>query len=194
MTQMQFKYEESKPFNGAISFLHRNFRSNYQKIVNVTASSQSATRLPSYAVDFSINYWYVKINAFIVVFFPYHAIKLDGYIVQSSNVRSNGCHPKSWYVSVSNDNNTFTDEEKYTDENEHMNHPNAFKYVPYSPTGIFNYFKLAIKEKSYCADGSDINQIELFGTLYTNKYQICSIKTRRHTLKHIEIMIFVLIC
>ena len=196
MVKMYFKYKESNPFSGAISFLHKRYLKNYEKIVNITANYWSDSMKASYVVDFTDEYWYAKLvdgGSFVIIHFPFHSMKLEGYLVQTSYYKTGvGSHPKGWFASVSSDNVTFLNEEKYTDKDEHMNSPYAFQYVPYSPNGIFDYFKIKINESSYHGDGSDINHIELFGTLYSNQYPKCSMK-KSHNLSSLYAIILVIL-
>lgn len=108
---MTFQPSESDPFSGIINYFREN--GNIDNDVQVTASSighsnehyQPRTVLMK---ENSQYYFYTnnQQDSWLTIDFKDHRIIPTAYTIRSSN--QNGCHPKSWVIQVSNDNNSWS--------------------------------------------------------------------------------------
>ena len=176
---MHFQYSDTNKLNGILHYLYTKYpKSEYYKIVTADASSYQIGGSPQCAIDFDDNYyWYAEREAegeYITIHFPYHIIDIEGYEIKTSN-HQDGCHPKKWSFSASTNIYDFTNTEMIEDTNGEMHHSFASKYFPYKK-GKYDYFRLTIYNSYWDTPKTDINQIELYGTLHSRIIQSCKQK------------------
>ena len=183
MNSKVFKYNESKPFAGVLRYLYDRYKSKYLDFIKVNASSEYMGCVATGAIDFNNNiYWHSGnsvIGGYLMIHIPLFLIKLDGYVIQTSSSKIDACHPKEWSMSVSNNSDSFVNEQNEVDENDAMNGPHKYRYISYNPEGLYNSFKISITGSSYCGEAKvDVNQIEFYVTSYSSRFMCASYKYR----------------
>lgn len=169
---MNCPYNTNDKLDGCLHYLFKRYKLNYYKIVQATASSQANGCYANQSINFDdTNYWLSEYQSgvqYLTIFLPYHYLSIDGYLIRSSGHEKDGCHPKQWSFAVSSDGTDFIYNETFSDTNNSMNLPYSTKDVHYQK-GKYKYFRLYTLE-NYCdqVQRIDINQIELFGTLYSD--------------------------
>ena len=162
-----------------LKYLKTKYVSNYAKYAVANASSYyTSSHLPEYAFDFTNNIWHPAINKpageYVTLRFPYHIADIKGYSIKTSNLGSGHCHPRQWSFSVSNDEGvdsscSWHHEKNENDEDGYMNSNLREKYISFDH-GAFRRIKITITGAAHCGTGDgirmDLNQIELYGTLY----------------------------
>jgi len=171
MKGLEFSYDSNNPTNGILWYLNNKYKTNYSSFVTTGSTADYSSEYGSQnAVDFNDNkHWtaptssngaYITIN----VFFP---IMLKGYVIQTSNASPGCCHPQHWAFSASNNGVSF-DAYETCDAGQEMNDRLAHKYVTFKK-GVYRSFRVHNNGLSYCNENRlDLNQLELFGTLYEN--------------------------
>ena len=125
--------------------------------------------IDKYAIDFNDSTHWVSNdndhNSFIYINLPFSFL-LEGYTIQTSK---GDLHPKTWYISASNNGVDFIDEHKDEDEHEILKQGNGAVYYHshafYKPYKIFR-IRYGSCYSDYCR--FDINQIEFFGSIPHN--------------------------
>ena len=155
---MNFPYQKD---NGIIKYLYNQTQS---KNIIIEASLSSSGYDAKYAFDWTTKYWWAglsaPINTYISFCFLNYKVRITGYELTTS---SGKCRLESWITSVSNDNIIWV---KEAPEN-YQFAPLESQYFSYYP-GTFQCMKISLTTYSSTCKGygTDINQIEIFGTLY----------------------------
>ena len=167
---MEFSYDSDNPTHGILWHLYSNSRSFYNNLIFTNQTSRYGENYDAkYAIDFNdALYWHPGQNnpGEHITIMSFYYIKLKGYLVQTSNLGPSNCHPRSWYFASSNNGVNFVNKQLYDDVGDHMKNNLRYQYVPYRSKKS-RYFRLYLN-RAYCNSiyKSDINQVELFGTLY----------------------------
>ena len=165
-----FQYSDTNKLNGILHYIYtKHSISEYFQLVIADSSSYTPGSFPVCAIDFSDNsYWYAgnKIaGEYLTIHFPYHIIDIEGYEIKTSSYQV-GCFPRIWSFSASTNPIIFTNADTINDIYNQMGYSFASMYVPFKK-GKYDYFRIT-SYQSYLDDPRiDINQIELYGTLYT---------------------------
>ena len=163
---------------GILEFLYKTYNSNYSNLVKTYASSVKNTDIKSDGIiDFNDSYWICQTSKlageYAIINLPFHIIDVIGYTIQTSNAGVDGCHPKQWSMSSSNNVFFWQNEIETLDNEGVMNGPRNWMYVPYRK-GKNDSFKITVTGQSYCGSANgirmDVNQIEFYGTLYSKEY------------------------
>lgn len=181
----------NRTLDGITKYLYKRYRKTYyQKILAYGLSAETSPKQAINQQPKSYYFMHEHGSDYLVLYFPYHVIKLNGYLIQNSDYTV-GCWIKHWSLSESNDNTTFTNEQTYDDNDNSMNKGLAFKYVPYSSNGFCNSYKLQQTGTSHnCGNTADILKFELFGTIYSTLKCTCSFRMRR---RHSTFLYFALL-
>ena len=169
---MEFPYKSN---SGVLRYLYSTYKDKYYSQFTFTATSESAyhSTFAKNAFDWVTGqYWWAGKQApeetYISFCLTNRAILLSGYEITTS---SKDCIPNGFKFSVSKNNITWP---KSSVVSEPMSKEQTL-YTPFSP-GIYQCFKLS--STSYLSHyncegyGIDIDQIELFGTLYDGVYML----------------------
>ena len=111
---VKFVYDSSKPLDGIIAHLTREFGGNVHDkgIVNVTASSVLGSYEPKDAVDLEGDKEFAsedKENSWICYDFKDRRVTPTSYSIRSQSGGSGSCHLKSWVIEASNDGQSWTE-------------------------------------------------------------------------------------
>ena len=199
MKARTFKFRGSNTL-GILEYLHDTYKNDYSNYVFADGSSSySKSNDFMHAIDFNTGtYWICKKNSelgqYISIHFPKNMIEIKGYFIQTSYYAAGACHPKQWTFDASNDNISWVHSKETIDENSKMNGNYNWMYVPYNK-GIFQHFRITVTGKSYCSgdfeNGMDVNQIELFGTLYPLNYVKPKQISCRTNINHFKVGIWI---
>ena len=166
---MKFDYSQSQPLNGILAWLFKTNRDSYYQNVIVSVSSwKTQIQIPKYAIDFDTSTYWISggqhEEEYIDIYLPYHKVKLNGFLIQTSNIGpSEGYHPLKWAFAISNNNHDFNHMKDFEDTNSELKGPLKTKFNSYESNYV-QYFRLYTKnntKNNY--HGFDIAQIEFFG-------------------------------
>ena len=170
---MEFSYDSNNPTHGILWYLYNNPQIVYSSTVFTKATSEiSGGHSSRYAIDFNSNLYWTAISGkppgeyiTISTVFP---ISLKGYLIQTSNLGPNSCHPKVWAFASSKDGINFVNNQTFEDTEGQMNDALRFQYVPFH-CRMHKFFRISVTGISYCNENRiDLNQAEFFGTLHEN--------------------------
>ena len=177
--------------DGALKYLYNTHTSeNYPKFVSASCSSHHYTYIPENAIDFNeTTIWHPAYpndgpGDYVQIDLLHHFLIIEAYTIQTSNLPPDSAHPKDWAFSASFDNKTWSEEFRYIDSDEQMNGNLKKLVVPVSLNGKYKHFRIIVTGNSYSPEEDkqprmDVNQIELFGTLYQDSEHVnltCKIK------------------
>ena len=178
---------KNEPLNGILQYFHSNYYNEYHNYITATASNYEKNRLPSYAIDFIFdNFWFCgldkNVGEYITFSFPQHFVELSGFVVYTTNLSRNSCHPKHFSFSASNDNIHFVHAKNIDDESGEMfNGKGKWKYFGWRH-GIFKHYRITITGEAHCGHSigyrMDLDQVEFFGTIIPNnelRFKTCNI-------------------
>ena len=162
---MEFKHQKN---NGIFKYLYNGYLNYYSQF---TISAQyEAGHHSTYAFDWTTSYWYagtsanVPEKAALAFCFNGRKVNLTGYEITTSNM---ACRPQKWNFTASNDEKEWTTPDVIS----HSIGSREVYYRDYSP-GTFRCFKIVhtayLSHRECGSYAYDIDQIELFGTLYTD--------------------------
>ena len=102
-------------------------------------------------------------------------------------------HPRHWAFSVSKDDINYVNNTAYDDKNNYMNNNLKTLYVPYQSQQV-RFFRITITGAAYCGaiNRIDLNQVELYGTLYKNIFRDITCKCKRQRSFSIFINIIIM--
>ena len=196
---MEFTYNSSTPTQGILWYLY-NAKDGipYSNAVFAKSSSQCDNNYHAEnVIDFNDDkYWIAAVNAPIgeyITIISLYKIKLKGYLIKTSNGGIGACHPRFWSFAISKDGIHYKENISFSDTTGQMNSNLRYQYVPYVSQKV-RFFRIYVNGLSYCnAYRFDLNQVELFGTLYKGNafFNDCSCKTRNS--KYIEFFVNILV-
>ena len=160
----KFPYENGMEKQGILNYLQKKYKEKYFNYVKPHASSTLNAKDPIFGIfNYSKGYWFsdsVSDNH-ITFCFPYHEILLSGYQLYSG---TGTCLLNKWSMSGMN----VPEEYENTIEVTEKVAQGKSYYKPYGK-GPYKCFKLILIGNSQCGLGqTDIQFIELYGTLYSN--------------------------
>ena len=175
-----FKFDASKPLQGIIAFLTRQYDGTLrnvhdQGIVNITASSVLNNKPcfhPKNAADFETEWQFYsenQANSWICYDFKERRVSPTSYSVRSNTQSRAGDHLRSWVVEVSNDAESWIEIDRQED-NPTLQASLALKNFKIStvPNGAFRFFRL--RNIGTTNSGGYryliITGLEIFGTFY----------------------------
>ena len=169
---MEFTYNSDTPTQGILWHLYNNNNGiPYSNLVLAKSSSHySADYIPEYAIDFNDDkYWHAAANKQLgeyITIISLYKIKLKGYLIKTSKYGANSCHPRYWSFATSVDGIHYVKNISFEDKTGQMNSNSRYQYVPYSSQKV-QFFRIYVTGLSYGnVNRFDLNQVELFGTLY----------------------------
>ena len=187
---------------GVLNYLHTKYESQYWNLVTASDSSHIKDFYPSKAVDFKNdtiwhpNYPCTKLGEYVQFDLLHHFVILEAYTLQTSQVGETGAHPRDWAFSASYDNNTWSEPLRYIDEEGVMANSLRMITLPVDLAGKYKHFRITITgypHGSYSDPRMDVNQIELFGVLYSDNEPLLKATYRCNmTLSSLLIYIFLL--
>ena len=175
---IEFPYNSSKPLEGVIAHLTRQYGGNVHDkgIVNVTASSvngNSSSYLQKHAVDLGTDsHWASNSEtyAWLCYDFKERSVIPTSYSVRSISAGSGGCHLKSWVIEVSKDGKENSWRE--IDRRDNNNELNASRVtvnfkISRVPNESFRFIRLKQTGPEHCGSThAHLSSLEIFGTLY----------------------------
>ena len=191
-----FEYNEADPTNGILYSMFSKGKEYYENNVFVRTSSCPDSKTGYEAIDFNNDAYWIAANnqapGEYITIISVIPIKIRGYVIQTSKLQSNCCHPQHWSMATSFDGVNYIHNETYDDTDNHMNNYFSHKYIEY-PTNIARYFRIYVTGKSYCGHYNfDLNQVELFGTLLNKYYRNISCRIKSTRFREIFVSIFIL--
>ena len=175
---IEFPYNSSKPLEGVIAHLTRQYGGNVHDkgIVNVTASSvcnNDSSYLQKHAVELGTgSRWRSndEPHAWLCYDFKERSVIPTSYSVTSIPEGSGGCHLMSWVIEVSKDGkeNSWREIDR-RDNNSDLNALCVtvnFK-ISQVPDESFRFVRLKQTGPGHCGNNhADLSSLEIFGTLY----------------------------
>ena len=170
---MEFVHQKN---NGIFKYLYNNNLNYYSQFaINAIYDTDHHS---TYAFDWTTSYWYAghstlsQEQSTLEFCFNGRRVNLTGYEITTSDMT---CRPKTWNFTASNDKTSWTSPDVVS----HSMGSREVYYRDYSP-GTFRCFKLIpttyLSHNECKSYAFDIDQIELFGTLYTDpeKQMLCT--------------------
>lgn len=190
---MEFPHKEQ---NGVLKYLYSIDPAyfNNKILFSYNYSNYYQSYYPSNAFNFGTgNYWVDTSNAnsgqtnFISFCFVNHKVKLKGYEIKTA---SGETRPHIWSFSGSNDGNVWYNKKEAI----HSMQKNELHYEKWSG-GIYRCFRYdSLLNSVGTSIYSDVQQIEIFGTLhYLNEPITCECRMRRNTIMYFCLVITLLI-
>ena len=195
---MEFSYDSSNPTHGIFWYLYNNQNIPYANAVFASSSSNhNENALPHNAIDYYNNkYWLAEGNrpaGEYIAITTFYVIKLKGYVIQTSDFGADACHPRYWSFATSSDGVKFNKNVSYKDTDGRMNNNLRHTYVPFTSDKV-KYFRIYVTGLSYCNGYAfDLNQVELFGTLYNVSDCFSDETCNRYHYKHFSSLILLMI-
>ena len=192
MRSKYFAYNYSDPFNGVINYLRVNEVDKFNNFLTVEATSSEDTAWPRNTIDQTQLYWIAKPNEqpYIKFLLPY-PVKVNGYLIQTSNNPPGECHPKTWRFEASLDGIKNKISKEYYD-NGKLNNNLAYSYFELEK-GVYQSFKimpLTSYRDDLCPQRFDFNEFEVYGTILFPNESTCAKNSFKMKLLYIFIIIF----
>ncbi|KAK8870689.1 hypothetical protein M9Y10_008576 [Tritrichomonas musculus] len=169
--EISIQYEKNYEFDGIINYLSNNSQLSIYDAIKITSSSTYWDHSPRNAVlyDDHSKYFFSQNqeNSWICFDFKKYKIIPKNYSVKSHDNLPNNCHPRSWVIEGSNDNNTW----EIVDEQKDCSLLNGNLLAStFTIQNIDNkeYRFLRMRQTQSCWNGSNnfsIDSIEFYGSL-----------------------------
>ena len=170
--KIEIKYNEVNQFDGIINFLRNKTAENFEKTINVTASSIGNSFFsPSNVIDYETSqvYFYTKNvqNSWIRIDFKDNRVCPKSYTLRSDD--SSDYHPKSWVIEGSNDKINWDKIDQKNNCNSINGRNITHTFDISNNTKDFRYIQMRITGKNWIGNYLlDIGAIEFHGTLILN--------------------------